>query len=86
MTELKICVGSACHLKGSYDLIETFKYLIRNKNLSDKVEIRAAFCLGHCTEAVSVSLNGDIYSVSPDNAVEFFDNYVMKKVKQLWKY
>lgn len=86
MTELKICVGSACHLKGSYDLIETFKYLIRHKNLSDKVEIKAAFCLGHCTEAVSVSLNGDIYSVNPDNAVDFFDNYVMNKVRTLWKY
>ena len=83
MIELKICVGSACHLKGSYDVIEVFKHLIRNKNVSDEVEIKAAFCLGHCTEAVSVNLNGVIYSVSPDNAEEFFDKYVIKSVRKL---
>lgn len=83
MAELKICVGSACHLKGSYELIEIFKYLIRKSNLSDKVEIKAAFCLGHCTEAVSVSLDGNIYSVNPDKAEEFFDKYVVKSVRRL---
>lgn len=78
MAELKICVGSACHLKGSYDVIEIFKYLIRSNNVEDRVEIKAAFCLGHCTEAVSVSLNDKIHSVTPDNAENFFYKYVMK--------
>ncbi|MDD2396562.1 MAG: NAD(P)H-dependent oxidoreductase subunit E [Tissierellia bacterium] len=83
MTELKVCVGSACHLKGSYEVIDAFKCLIRNRNVSNKVEIKAAFCLGHCTEAVSVSLDGIIYSVTTDNAVEFFDKYVMNSVRRL---
>jgi NADH:ubiquinone oxidoreductase subunit E len=83
MTELKVCVGSACHLKGSYDVIETFKYLIRELNVSSEVEIKAAFCLGHCTEAVSVNLDGVIYSVSPNNAEKFFEKYVMKSVREL---
>ena len=83
MTELKVCVGSACHLKGSYDVIETFKYLIKEANVSNEVELKGAFCFGHCTEAVSVSLDGAIYSVTPENAVEFFDKYVMKDVRKL---
>lgn len=83
MTELKICVGSACHLKGSYEVIEVFKYLIRSRGVSDKVEIKAAFCLGHCTEAVSVSLDGNIYSVAPENAENFFDKFVMNSVRKL---
>lgn len=83
MTELKVCVGSACHLKGSYNVIETFKDSIRSSNISTKIEIKAAFCLGHCTEAVSVSLDGVIYSVSPNNAEEFFEKYVMKSVRKL---
>jgi len=82
MTELKICVGSACHLKGSYDVIEALKNLIKKLNVSDKVEIKAAFCLGHCTEAVSVDFEGTIYSVSPKNAEEFFEKYVLKKVEK----
>lgn len=83
MTELKICVGSACHLKGSYEVIEIFRYLVRNSDAKDQVEIKAAFCLGHCTEAVSVSLDGKIYSVNPDNAKEFFNKYVMNSVRKL---
>ena len=83
MIELKICVGSACHLKGSYEVIEIFKYLVRNSDAKDLVEIKAAFCLGHCTEAVSVSLDGKLYSVNPDNAKEFFNKYVMNNVRKL---
>ena len=82
MTELKICVGSACHLKGSYEVIEIFKNLIRVKNAKDFIEIKAAFCLGHCTEAVSVSLNGIIHSVTPESAEDFFQEYVMESVKK----
>jgi len=77
MTDLKVCVGSACHLKGSTKVIDIFKNCISKRDLSDKVEIKAAFCLGHCTEAVSVSLNDKIYSVNPDNAENFFNEIVM---------
>ncbi len=77
MTELKICVGSACHLKGSTEVIDIFKKCVESRNVSDNVEIKGAFCLGHCTEAVSVCLNEKIYSVAPENAEHFFDNHVM---------
>lgn len=78
MVDLKICVGSACHLKGSYDVIEMFKYCVQNRNVLDKVEIKAAFCLGHCTEAVSVLFMDKIYSVNKETAEKFFDDIVMK--------
>lgn len=77
MTELKICVGSACHLKGSTEVIDIFKKCVESRNVFEKVEIKGAFCLGHCTEAVSVCLNDKIYSVAPENAETFFDKHVM---------
>ncbi|MEL7650003.1 MAG: NAD(P)H-dependent oxidoreductase subunit E [Sedimentibacter sp.] len=83
MTELKICVGSACHLKGSTEVIEIFKNCVNNRQLSDKVEIKGAFCLGHCTEAVSVCLNDKIYSVNKESAEKFFDEFVMECVREL---
>lgn len=81
MADLKICVGSACHLKGSNDVIDIFKYCVRNRKVMDKVEIKAAFCLGHCTEAVSVSFKDKIYSVNIDTAEKFFDEVVMKSLR-----
>ena len=47
MKTLRICIGSACHLKGSYEVIEIFQQLIKEKELNDFIELKAAFCLGH---------------------------------------
>lgn len=80
MVELSICVGSACHLKGSYEVIEKFKYCVNENNLTDIVIIKAAFCLGHCTEAVSVEFNDKIYSVVPETVEVFFEEIVKKSI------
>lgn len=85
MTDLKICVGSACHLKGSCDVIEIFKYCVNNRNVMDKIEIKAAFCLGHCTEAVSVCFRDKIYSVNSDTAETFFDEVVMNFLRSYYE-
>ena len=45
---LKVCVGSSCHLKGSYDVIEAMKEVIKKCDVEDLVELRASFCLGCC--------------------------------------
>lgn len=78
MIDLSVCVGSACHLKGSYNIINSFQQIIEEYKLSDKVELKAIFCLGHCREGVSVQIDGDkIYSVSGNTARKFFDSEVM---------
>ncbi|MCI6278036.1 MAG: NAD(P)H-dependent oxidoreductase subunit E [Clostridium sp.] len=78
MKELKVCIGSACHLKGSYDVIEGFKKLIIDNGVEDRISLKAAFCLGHCTEAVSVEKwDGTILSVSKDNIEEVFKNQIL---------
>jgi len=48
MLEIKICVGSSCHLKGSYNVINEFQHLIEEKALHDKIDIKATFCMKQC--------------------------------------
>ncbi len=83
MIVLQVCIGSACHLKGSYNVISAFQQEVEERGLSDKVEIKAVFCLGKCTEAVSVKIGDEeeIYSLCVRNASEFFDNQVIKRIK-----
>lgn len=50
MVKLSVCIGSACHIKGSHSVITTFQRLIKEHELEDKVELMGVFCLGHCTE------------------------------------
>ena len=49
---------------------------------SDKVVVKAAFCLGECTKAVSVKVDdGPINSVNEGNVEEFFDRCVTGRLE-----
>ena len=45
---VNVCVGSSCHLKGSYKIISLLTEAVKAHGLGDKVELGAAFCLGKC--------------------------------------
>lgn len=80
--EIYVCIGSSCHLKGSYDIISGFQKLIADNKLEDKVELNAAFCLGNCTNGVSIKVNDRIVSgVSKDNLESIFNEYVLSKLE-----
>ena len=74
-----ICVGSSCHLKGSYNIINLMKEALEKNGLTDKVNVSAAFCPGRCTDGVTIKVDDEIITgVSPDNFNEIFDKYVLK--------
>lgn len=80
MLKLHVCIGSACHLKGSYNVINAFQQAIERYNLNDKVEISGTFCLGHCGENVSIKVDNEYFGVAPENANEFFKNEILPRV------
>ena len=80
MIELQICIGSSCHLKGSYNIITIFQQLIEEYSLHDKIDLQASFCMKHCQQQVSVTVNGEYYNVSPESAKQFFQTTVMPKI------
>ncbi|MBQ2511704.1 MAG: (2Fe-2S) ferredoxin domain-containing protein [Bacteroidales bacterium] len=55
---IKVCVGSSCHLKGSYEVIEAFKEVLKKYDVEDVIELQASFCLGHCATGVTVIYEG----------------------------
>ena len=59
---IQICIGSACHLRGSYDVIEKMKALIAADNLEDKITLKASFCLGRCGEYRSEEHTSELQS------------------------
>jgi NADH-quinone oxidoreductase subunit G len=76
-----ICVGSSCHIKGSYDIIQLMKEAIAEHQLEDKITLSAAFCLGRCTDGVSVKINDDIVcGVSRESFPEFLKDYVLSRI------
>jgi NADH:ubiquinone oxidoreductase subunit E len=82
MLELSVCIGSSCHLKGSYNVVQVFQQLIEENSLHEKVDFKATFCMKNCDKnGVGVSLNGEKYSVLPEQAREFFRTILLPKLK-----
>lgn len=77
--KISVCIGSSCHLKGSRQVVEKLQQLIKENNLSDRVELSGNFCLGRCQEGVCVTVDGDFYSLSPETVNDFFNNTVLLK-------
>lgn len=76
--KISVCVGSSCHLRGAYDIINLMKENIASHQLEEKVDLAAAFCLGKCTDGVSVKIGDEIVvGVNKDNFDEIFQKYVL---------
>lgn len=82
MITIHVCIGSACHLKGAYNVIDKLNQLVESRNLDGKIEIKAALCLGKCTEAVSARLDEEerIISINEKNVDEFFKKEVLSRI------
>ena len=78
--KVTVCIGSSCHIKGSRQVVETFNRLIKENDLTGKVELGGTFCMGKCQQSVCVELEGEVFSVSPDTAEAFFKNEVLKRL------
>lgn len=81
--DIYICVGSSCHLKGSYNIIKKIEQLIVQHGVKDKVVLKASFCLGHCTKGVVAKIDDKliIEGLSEQNVEEMFKKHVLDEMK-----
>ena len=78
--KITICVGSSCHLKGSHKVAEILSDLIIQNKLEHKITLAGTFCMNNCQEHVCVSVDNDVYSVSPETTEDFFKNTIIPKL------
>lgn len=76
-----VCIGSSCHFKGSRAVVTDLQRLIGENNLNDKVELKATFCMNRCEQGVCVTVDGVLFSVSPDTVEGFFKDEILGKLK-----
>ncbi len=79
--KVTICIGSACHLKGSREIIKEMQDLVASKGVKDKVDLNGAFCSGNCVkEGVCVTVDGTLFSLKPEDCGEFFEKEIMGRL------
>ena len=55
--ELQICMGSSCFSRGNKELVIFIKEYLKKNHLDDRVILRGARCLGHCTNGPNIVIN-----------------------------
>ena len=80
--DIKVCIGSSCHLKGSETVVEMFEKAIKENDLEGKINLAGSFCLGNCNrDGVTVQVDGETHTgVTPESFNVFFTTAVMPKL------
>ena len=81
---VRVCVGSACYLKGAPEIAELFQKAVEENKLEKQVNVVGSFCLGTCSaEGVTVQIDEDIYTgVTVTDFTEFFAKNVLGKLEK----
>ena len=64
ITEIKICMGSACFAKGNLDNLEYIKKYLEENNLDSEITIVGALCEEKCDEGTRIIINNKEYFIS----------------------
>lgn len=82
MVIVQVCVGSACHLKGSRDIVELLESAIAEYHIEDDVVLTGSFCIGKCNRVgVTVSVNDEVHvGITRENFKEFFKTNILDVV------
>ena len=75
--KITICIGSACHMKGSRRIVEQMQDLILEHGLIDKIDLCGRLCNGNCYKGVCVTIDNELFTVHPDHVQSFFENHVL---------
>ena len=78
--KIMVCIGSACHIKGSRQIVEQLQYQIDRDHLGDKIELGGAFCMGQCRKGVCITVDDELFSVGPETVTDFFENTVKSRL------
>lgn len=80
MRTITICVGSACHVKGSHHVIDRLQELIAQYGLEDEIELKASFCMDRCRGNIGTVIDDrDIMDLTKDNVDEIFAREFLNK-------
>ena len=83
MLIVQVCVGSACHLKGSDAVVELIENAVKEHNIEDDVVLTGSFCIGKCNRTgVTVQINDDIHvGITTENFREFFKTNILDVIE-----
>ena len=78
MRTITICVGSACHMRGSHRVIDRLGELIEQHGLENEVELKASFCMEQCRGNIGTLIDDTpIFDMKRDTVDEIFNREIL---------
>lgn len=80
---IQICVGSACHLKGSEKIVGLFEDALKKYDLENDVTLAGSFCTGKCNRiGVSITVDDEVSTgITKENFNEFFQDKILNVIR-----
>jgi len=80
---LYLCMGSACHQAGVYEVLPQIQRLLKAYHLEDRVELKGSFCLGACSESIVMKYQETLFThIRPQNVEEKFVEEILPALTQ----
>ena len=77
-----VCIGSACHKRGSYAILKRLKQLATENGVADQVSIQPTYCVGQCKNGVTVKVDEHLFlGTSESNCADLFNNHILPALK-----
>ena len=73
MLEIEICIGSACYVKGSNQVVADLTQMIRDEGWEGRISLKGCFCMKACQNktGLGIRINGEVIpGITVKNAKE----------------
>jgi NADH:ubiquinone oxidoreductase subunit E len=79
---VQICVGSACCLNGSHEIVEICQKLVAEHHLETEIALAGSFCTGKCNRVgVTILVDDKPYTgITPESFPAFFQDKILNEL------
>ncbi|MGL5197120.1 MAG: (2Fe-2S) ferredoxin domain-containing protein [Chroococcales cyanobacterium] len=78
---LYLCMGSACHQLGVYEVLPQLQELITRYELEDKIELKGSFCLETCSVGIVMKFKEKVFTqINPENIESKFSEEILPSI------
>ena len=79
---LYLCMGSACHQLGVYEVLPKLQALISKYDIHNKIELKGCFCLETCSSGIVMKFKDQFFiNISPQNLEAKFTKEILPMIK-----
>ena len=80
---LYLCMGSACHQMGVYEVLPAIQRLLAEYQVDDRIEFKGSFCLECCSHGIVMKFRDTLFlHINPENVEEKFKQEILPEIQK----